>query len=194
MNFDAEEYSNKIKAKKHDHFLIPPGTIHCSGADTMVLEISSTPNIFTFKLWDWDRLGTDGKPRPINIEHGEEVVQFDRDTDWTMKNLVNRIEVLEEGEGFIEERTGLHEKEFIETRRHWFTKTVKHDTKGNLNVLNLVEGSQAIVESPVGAFEPFVVNYAETFIIPAAVGKYTISPYGESIGKKIATLKAYVRN
>lgn len=194
MHFDAEEYSNKIKAKKHDHFLIPPGTVHCSGADTMVLEISSTPNIFTFKLWDWDRLGTDGKPRPINIEHGEEVVQFDRDTDWTMKNLVNRVEIVAKGDGFIEERTGLHEKEFIETRRHWFTKTVTHDTKGNLNVLNLVEGSQAIVESPVGAFEPFVVNYAETFIIPAAVGKYTISPYGESMGKEIATLKAYVRN
>ncbi|MBK9018143.1 MAG: hypothetical protein IPM82_31130, partial [Saprospiraceae bacterium] len=40
-----------------------------------------------------------------------------------------------------EERTGLHETESpIETRRHWFTKTVYHDTGGNLNVLNLVEG------------------------------------------------------
>ncbi len=59
------------------------------------------------------------------------------------------------GEGWHEERTGLHETEFIETRRHWFSKTVRHDTNGNLNVLNLVEGRQAIVESPSGAFEPF---------------------------------------
>lgn len=192
--FNAEEYSNKIKAKKHDHFLIPPGTVHCSGADTMVLEISSTPNIYTFKLWDWDRVGMDGKPRPINIAHGEEVVQFDRDTDWTMKNLVNRVEVVGEGDGWIEERTGLHEKEFIETRRHWFTKTVHHNTEGNLNVLNLVEGDCAIVESPINEFEPFIVNYAETFIIPASVGEYTITPYGDSVDKKIGTLKAYVRN
>lgn len=192
-DFKAEEYANKIPCKKHDHFLIPPGTVHCSGADTMVLEISSTPNIYTFKLWDWGRLGMDGKPRPINIAHGEEVVQFDRNTEWTMKNLVNRVEKVSEGDGFIEEKTGLHEKQFIETRRHWFNKKVTHNTNGGVNVLNLVEGDQAIVESPSNLFKPFVVNYAETFIIPAAVGEYTIKPYNDSEGKRIATLKAYVR-
>ena len=66
-----------------------------------------------------------------------------------------------------------------------------HDTNGGVNVLNLVEGSAAVVESPTGAFEPFTVHYAETFIIPAAVGKYTIRP--AAIGEKCATVKAYVR-
>lgn len=51
-SFDAEKYINTFKAHKHDHFLIPAGTIHCSGSDTMTLEISATPYIFTFKLWD----------------------------------------------------------------------------------------------------------------------------------------------
>lgn len=193
VDFIAEDYVNKIRAKKHDHFLIPPGTVHCSGADTMVLEISSTPNIFTFKLWDWGRLGMDGKPRPINIAHGEEVVQFYRDTEWTMNNLVNKVEVVAQGDGWIEERTGLYESEFIETRRHWFTKKVLHNTNGGVNVLNLIEGDQAIIESPTNSFDPFIVNYAETFIIPASVDEYTIRPYGDSEGKKIATIKAYVR-
>lgn len=193
VDFIAEDYVNKIRAKKHDHFLIPPGTVHCSGADTMVLEISSTPNIFTFKLWDWGRLGMDGKPRPINIAHGEEVVQFYRDTEWTMNNLVNKVEVVAQGDGWIEERTGLYESEFIETRRHWFTKNVLHNTNGGVNVLNLIEGDQAIIESPTNSFDPFIVNYAETFIIPASVDEYTIRPYGDSEGKKIATIKAYVR-
>jgi hypothetical protein len=63
-----------------------------------------------------------------------------------------------------------------------------------VNVLNLVEGEEAIVESPTGAFDPFVVHYAETFIVPAAVGEYRISPIGSSIGKTCATIKAFVRN
>ncbi len=54
-------------------------------------------------------------------------------------------------------------------------------------------GREAIVESPDHSFEPFIVHYAETFIIPAAVGAYTIRPYGESAGKKCGTLKAFVR-
>jgi len=87
----------------------------------------------------------------------------------------------------------LHEREFIETRRHWFTKRVTHHTNGSVNVLNLVEGKEAIVESPTNAFEPFVVHYAETFIIPEAVKEYTIRPYGKSEGKECATIKAFVR-
>ena len=82
---------------------------------------------------------------------------------------------------------------FIETRRHWFTGTVTHNTRGTVNVLNLISGREAIVESPGGAFEPFVVHYAETFIVPAAVGTYTIRPHGESVGQECATMKAYVR-
>ena len=78
---DAGKYVNRIPVKKHDHLLIPAGTVHCSGADTVVLEISATPYIFTFKLWDWGRLGLDGKPRPINISRGEKVIQ-ERRTGW----------------------------------------------------------------------------------------------------------------
>ncbi|MCB9051296.1 MAG: class I mannose-6-phosphate isomerase [Lewinellaceae bacterium] len=191
--FEAEQFVEKWPAEKHSHFLIPAGTVHCSGKDSMVLEISATPYIFTFKLWDWGRLGLDGKPRPINIEHGKNVIQWNRDTSWVRQNLINRIEHIAEGEGWREEKTGLHELEFIETRRHWFTEKVAHHTHGGVNVLNLVEGREAIVESPDEAFEPFVIHYAETFIVPAAVGPYTIRPYGESQGKECATIKAFVR-
>lgn len=191
--FDADKYANKIPAKKHDHFLIPGGTVHCSGAESMVLEISSTPNLFTFKLWDWQRLGLDGKPRPINVERGSKVINWGRDTEYVHEHLYNHVRQVAEGDGWREESTGLHPNEFIETRRHWFTAPVEHDTDGSVNVFNLIEGEEAIIESPDNAFEPFVVHYAETFIIPACIGRYTIRPYGASEGKECATIKAYVR-
>lgn len=68
-----------------------------------------------------------------------------------------------------------------------------HHTGGGVNVLNVVESDELIVESPTHAFEPFVVHYAETFIIPACVGEYTIRPYGSSIGRECGTIKAYIR-
>ncbi len=191
--FPAEKYVNRFPASRHDHFLIPAGTVHCSGAGAMVLEISATPYIFTFKLWDWGRLGLDGRPRPINIDRGLDNIQWHRDTDYAKERLVNVVTPLGEGDGWRAERTGLHEAEFIDTHRHWFTGTVPHDTGGGVNVLNLVKGEEAVVESPTAAFEPFVVHYAETFIVPASVGDYTIRPHGPAVGTECATIKAFVR-
>jgi mannose-6-phosphate isomerase class I len=188
---DAERFVNRLPAKKHDHFLIPAGTIHCSGRNSMVLEISATPYIFTFKLWDWGRPGLDGRPRPIHLDHGAANIEWNRDTEWVRMNLLNRIEKVGEGTGWIEERTGLHELEFIETRRHWFTSPVEHDASTGVHVLNLVEGEEAIVESPLAAFEPFQVHYAETFIVPARAGRYSIRP-ADGVDE-CATIRAAVR-
>ena len=193
ISFDADKYVNRWPARKHDHFLIPAGTPHCSGRNSMVLEISATPFIFTFKMWDWGRLGMDGTPRPIHLEHGIRNIQWERRTNWVKENLVNAVEVLAGGDGWQEERTGLHEREFIETRRHCFSVPVKHSTNGGVNVLNLCEGREVVVESPTGKFKPFIVHYAETFIVPAAVGEYVIRPHRESEGKRCVTIKAFVR-
>lgn len=193
FNFDDKKYVHIIPAKKHDHFLIPAGTIHCSGKNSVVLEISATPNLFTFKLWDWGRLGLDGKPRPINIERGKEVIQWNRDADYVTSQLVNQFKEIARGEEWVEEKTGLHPTQFIETRRLTFTGPVSHMTNDSVNVLNLVEGDEIIVESPDGSFEPLVVHYAETFIVPASVKKYTIRPHGKSAGRQCVTIKANVR-
>ena len=192
--FETEKHVQTWHVKKHDHLLIPAGTVHCSGKNSMVLEISATPYIFTFKLWDWGRLGMVGKPRPINIEHGKRNIQWNRTTEWTRQNLLNRVEKVAEGDGWVEERTGLHKFEFIETRRHWFTKIVEHHTNGVVNVICLVEGDRIIVESSRNAFKPFIANYAEVFIVPAKIGEYTIRPFGENGGReKCCTVKAFLR-
>lgn len=193
FDFPAALYVNRFPAYKHDHFLIPAGTVHCSGNSSMVLEISATPYIFTFKLWDWGRLGLDGRPRPIHLEHGAANIQWNRQTSWVRQNLVNRLEPVTSGDGWRTERTGLHELEFIETRRHWFTGTVPDHTEDTVHVLNLIEGEEAFVESPDKAFEPFPVHYAETFIVPACVGPYTIRPADPNASCEHGAIRAAVR-
>lgn len=191
--FDAEGFAHRLPARRHDHFLIPAGTVHCSGAGAMVLEISATPYIFTFKLWDWGRLGLDGRPRPTHIDHGARCIDGTRDATFARRELVNAVRFLASGPGWREERTGLHQREFIETRRFWFSGPTHHDTRGNLNVLNLVEGEAAVIESPTGAFDPFKLHYAETVIVPASVGPYVVRPLAAAPDRELGLLKVYVR-
>ena len=82
----------------------------------------------------------------------------------------------------------LYELEFIETRRYTINNSSLHKTHGTVNMLNLVDGKSAVIESD---FEPFIVHYAETFIIPASIKEYSIKPYGCD---EVKVLKAYVRS
>jgi len=184
--FDDSRYINKIPVKKHDHLLIPGGTIHCSGSNTMVLEISSCVYIFTFKLWDWARLGLDGLPRPVSLEHGFKNIQYNRDTKFVYNELVNQFVQLDE----VEEKTGLHELEFIESRRYTFKEPYIMETKNTVNVCNLVDGESMIIESVNGEFEPYEIHYAETFYIPATLDKVRFIP-NDPNGCKV--IKAMVR-
>jgi mannose-6-phosphate isomerase class I len=167
--FDDEKYINRIPVKKHDHILLPAGTVHCSGKNSMVLEISSCVYIFTFKLWDWGRLGLDGLPRPVSLEHGFKNIQFDRDTDFVNKELINKFTKISD----TEEITGLHEYEFIESRRYKIQpeQPIIMDINQKVNVCNLVEGEAMRIESTDDSFAPFEVHYAETFYLPATIDK-----------------------
>ena len=96
----------------------------------------------------------------------------------------------------VEENKLKKRNKILEAAYNLFAKNGINTTPidGSVNVLNLVEGREAIVESPTGEFDPFVVHYAETFIIPESVRQYTIRPYGESEGKQCATIKAFVKH
>ncbi len=193
FEFPAEQYTNRIPVKKHDHVLIPAGTVHCSGANTMVLEISATPYIFTFKMWDWGRTGLDGLPRPIHVKRGMENIQWDRTLPWIEENLIHQEKICREEEGIVVEHTGLHQREFIETQRFTLTRPITCQMKDSVHVLNLVEGENAWIKSATDAFEPFEVHYAETFIIPAAVGEYIIHPGNAAKEHPIRMIAAWVR-
>ena len=188
--FPAEEFVNRIPVKKHDHVLIPAGTVHCSGANVMVLEISATPYIFTFKLWDWGRMDLDGKPRPVHLDQGLANIQWDRDTRWVKDNLLHRVTEVYRGECGLVERTGLHEREPLDTFRVSTAGEIPIRRGGSVHMLNLVEGQRALLTGAEGAFPPFELRYAETCIVPEAAGEYRIcSPDGETVRIMIACVR-----
>ena len=110
-----------------------------------------------------------------------------------LDNIRNVSELLAHGDGWREERLAWDDRPSVEMRRLWFTKQIAQETRGGVNIWKLIEGAEAIIESPVRAFEPVVVYPAETIIVPAAVGRYNIRPHGLSAGTEIAALKASVR-
>ncbi|WP_294498499.1 class I mannose-6-phosphate isomerase [uncultured Gemmiger sp.] len=188
--FDAARYVNCFPVKKHDHVLIPAGTVHGSGAGTMVLEISATPYIFTFKLWDWGRVDLDGKPRPIHLDHGLANIQWDRDTDYCRRNLLRQDRLVLEGPDGTVTMTGLAEREFIDTFRLTTARSLLLPRDGSVHMLNLVEGEEARITSPDGTFAPFTVHYAQTFILPEAAGAYRLeSPSGQTVRAILARVR-----
>ena len=185
---DIEKYVKKLPARKHDLFLIPPGTIHASGINNLVLEISSTPYIFTFKMYDWVRPDLDGKPRPLNFKRAMENLCFDRRGAKVEQELVCRPALIHEDETHSLFHLKTHPDHLYDVHRIHLKSRVEIPAEGKFMVFSLVEGSRVSVTSHNGITMHF--NYAETFVVPAAAGFITLSNQGEGTA---ILVKAFVK-
>jgi mannose-6-phosphate isomerase class I len=184
---DVERFVQRHEAKTHDLFLIPHGTVHCSGEGTLVLEISATPYIFTFKMYDWLRLDLDGKPRPLNIKRAFENINFARHGE-IVKELIAKPYVLESGQDWNILHLPTHSDHFYDIHRLEFSQTIIQQTNNQCHILCLVEGTSIMLETHHGMRQRF--NYSETFVIPAAARFYTLINEGNTQAKVI---KAFVK-
>ncbi|MFN8497114.1 MAG: class I mannose-6-phosphate isomerase [Anaerolineae bacterium] len=185
---DMERFVQKLPAHKHDLFLIPNGTIHCSGVDNLVLEISATPYIFTFKMYDWMRLDLDGRPRPLNIARAFDNLYFERQGDAVARELVSHPYTLAEGDGWRVVHVPTHREHFYDVHRYEFDAAIEAATDGLCHVMSVVAGAGVVLETEGGLRQRF--NYAETFVVPAAAGRYRLVNAGTT---PVKVIKAFVK-
>jgi mannose-6-phosphate isomerase class I len=183
-----ENYVQAHPAHKHDLFLIPNGTIHSAGADNLVLEISATPYIFTFKMYDWLRLDLNGEPRAINIEHAYNNLRFERQGKKVKQELISQPRLIEQKDNAEVWHLPTHVEHFYDVHRLEFTDEIIIDTNDSCHVLMLVEGSSISVQA---GDSTQIFHYAETIVVPAAVKKYTIINRGK---EKAKVVKAFIKD
>lgn len=180
---DIDKFVNHEPSKPHDLFLIPNGTVHCSGEGNLVLEISATPYIFTFKIYDYLRRDLEGNLRPINVERGFENIRFERRKKWVQENLLAKPKILKNGKGCQEVVLYDAPFTFYNIHRIEFEEEFKFNTNGVAYSTNLVQGEQVEIYSLNGRISK--LSYLETMIIPASSGEIKIVNKGKSLCKMV---------
>ena len=184
---DIQQYVMRLPSEKHGLYLIPHCTVHGAGKNNLVLEISATPYIFTFKMYDWMRLDLNDAPRPINIEHAFHNLDFSRRGQRVREELVSKPVVLEAGDVQIE-LLPTHEQHFYAIHRISFLRRAVIRTEGQCHLLMLVEGRSITVKTKRGS--QYHVHYAETFVLPAAAEEYELINHYE---EPVKLIKAFIK-
>ncbi len=87
-NGNLELLLNKIEVKEGDTFYIPAGTVHTIGKGILLAEVQQSSDI-TYRIYDWNRPGLDGKPRELHTELALEAINFSAQPD---KKTSDKIE------------------------------------------------------------------------------------------------------
>lgn len=185
---DVERFVQSHPVRKHDLVLIPNGTVHCSGINNLVLEISATPYIFTFKMYDWMRLDLDGRPRPLNIDRAFDNLYFDRKGSRVLGEFLSKARVVAEGPGWQRIHQPTHPNHFYDVERYAIRGAVELRTDDSCQVMSLVEGRTVLLETAGGHRQRF--NFAETFVVPAAAGSYRLI---SEDGAPIQVVRSFVK-
>ncbi len=88
QNGKLEYLLNKIEVKKGDTFYIPAGTVHAIGKGILLAEVQQSSDI-TYRIYDWNRPGLDGKPRELHTDLALEAINFKAQPDKKTENFID---------------------------------------------------------------------------------------------------------
>lgn len=84
-NNTLTDYVERVKVKKGDFFFIESGTLHAICKGILLAEVQESSNT-TYRLYDYNRLGNDGKPRELHVEDGAAVTKLEKYTQPDFSN------------------------------------------------------------------------------------------------------------
>ncbi len=160
---EVEELLHKIPARVGDCILIPAGIVHAIGSGVMIAEIQQMSDA-TFRVFDWNRVGTDGKPRQLHIAQALESTDFDAGP---VNPIVTTRERIEGGE-----RERLSHTEFFSLTRYHLDGATHVGREDRFTILMAVEGDVEV--STVDYSQTLLLG--ETMLLPAAVGVCEVTP------------------
>ncbi|MDK6371083.1 class I mannose-6-phosphate isomerase [Aerococcus urinae] len=155
------DYLGKYPIEKDSFFNLPPGAVHSPGEGCQFIEIQQSSDI-TYRIYDYDRLGKDGKPRELHLDKGIECIDLDYQPD------TGDPKVLEENDHYVEAK--IADQKYFEVNRVQVKDSIKESTNGGPVILIFIEGSATIE----GAEDNLAVEQIETVLIPAAMDEVTI--------------------
>jgi mannose-6-phosphate isomerase class I len=172
--FDITEFVQSFPATPHQLFLIPGGTPHGSGEGNVVLEVSATPYLYSLRFYDWLRRDKADRQRPVHVEHAFRNLDTTRAGSAVEERLIQSPRIHAAGDGWHDEIIGQLPEMFFEVHRLVLDPdaTAEQDAGGRFHILTVVEGDRAVLRTASGVEHP--LNYAETIVVPASVGSYSI--------------------
>jgi mannose-6-phosphate isomerase len=156
----AELCLHRFEARAGDCVFLESGTVHALGAGLLIAEIQQSSDT-TYRLYDWKRVGPDGKPRPLHIEQAMAVTDFDRGpVDPVVPQSTDQPGV---------ERLVSCDKFILNRRRLTELQTVGGDDR--FHILAVIDGA---VTGASGLFTDLALG--ETLLLPACAGPIVLSP------------------
>ncbi len=138
-------------------------------------------------MYDWMRTDLNGRPRTLNIARAFENLDFSRKGEVVRDTLISAPAVIAQGNDWRLLHLPTHPQHFYRIERVEFATSVALKTDDQCHVLSLVEGERIRV---VTNGREQIVHYAETFIIPAAAGAYTLI---SDSGTEVKVVRAFVK-
>jgi mannose-6-phosphate isomerase len=170
---------NRFEAHKGDVFFLPARTVHALGEGCLLYEVQQTSDI-TFRVYDWDRLGLDGKPRPLHVTESMATIDFARKDYGPHAPEAWRPLPAPD----CEER-GLIECPYFTLRERRAAGSVEQPTHGTCAVVTCLEG-KGTLSTPGGeaTFSPM-----QTVLVPADAGSWRVDVPSGSADLLVATPK-----